>query len=252
MAESTAPEAEPTLNGARRIPDEPAVHDNKDVWLVIPVYNEAQVIAEVVENARKTFPNVVCVDDGSRDGSASAVAATGAHLVQHPINMGQGAALETGLRYALARPGAEFFITFDADGQHRIQDAVRMLAVARTGEADVVLGSRFLESKDTVPLLKRVVLRTVVALSPTSRKLALTDAHNGLRVFNRSVADRLRITMNGMAHASEIVSKLARGGWRVREIPVTILYTEYSRSKGQSLVNGVNILFDLSMRNRGA
>jgi glycosyltransferase involved in cell wall biosynthesis len=227
-------------------------HDNKDVWVVIPVFNESQVIGDVVEHVRQTFPNVVCVDDGSRDGSASAIASTGAHLVQHPINMGQGASLETGLRYALARPGGEFFVTFDADGQHRVEDAVRMLAVARTGEADVVLGSRFLETGETVPWLKRVVLRTVVTLSPTSRKLKLTDAHNGLRVFNRTVADRLRITMNGMAHASEIVTKLAKGGWRVREIPVTILYTDYSRSKGQSLVNGVNILFDLSMRNRSS
>ncbi|SHN46094.1 Glycosyl transferase family 2 [Cryptosporangium aurantiacum] len=225
--------------------------DNKDVWLVIPVYNEAQVIADVVEHARQTFPNIVCVDDGSRDGSAAAIAPTGAHLVQHPINMGQGASLETGLRYALSRPGAEYFVTFDADGQHRVEDALRMLEVARSGEADVVLGSRFLESKETVPWLKRFVLKTVVALSPTARKLKLTDAHNGLRVLNRPAAEGLRIRMNGMAHASEIVGKLARSDWRVAEIPVTILYTDYSRAKGQSLVNGVNILFELSLRHRG-
>ncbi|MFB9322533.1 glycosyltransferase family 2 protein [Cryptosporangium minutisporangium] len=226
--------------------------DHKDVWLVIPVYNEAQVIADVVEHARQTFPNIVCVDDGSRDGSAAAIAPTGAHLVQHPINMGQGAALETGLRYALSRPGAEYFVTFDADGQHRVEDALRMLEVARSGKADVVLGSRFLESRETVPWLKRFVLKTVVALSPTARKLKLTDAHNGLRVLNRPAAEGLRIRMNGMAHASEIVGKLARSDWRVAEIPVTILYTDYSRAKGQSLVNGVNILFELSLRHRGA
>jgi glycosyltransferase involved in cell wall biosynthesis len=251
VAESTGVETPAVAEGDLHEAPPVDVPDNKDVWLVIPVYNEAQVIADVVEHARRTFPNIVCVDDGSRDGSAAAIAPTGAHLVQHPINMGQGASLETGLRYALSRPGAEYFVTFDADGQHRVEDALRMLEVARSGQADVVLGSRFLESRETVPWLKRFVLKTVVALSPTSRKLKLTDAHNGLRVLNRPAAEGLRIRMNGMAHASEIVGKLARGNWRVKEIPVTILYTDYSRSKGQSLVNGVNILFELSLRHRG-
>ena len=192
------------------------------------------------------------MDDGSRDTSAAEIHEAGAHLVRHPVNLGQGAALQTGIDYALAQPGMRFLVTFDADGQHRVQDALAMVDIARRGDADVVLGSRFLESRETVPLLKRIVLRTVVALSPTSRRLKLTDAHNGLRVLNREAASQLRITMNGMAHASEVVGFLARSGLRVREAPVTIVYTDYSRSKGQSLINGVNILFDLSIRQRGA
>jgi len=227
------------------------VTSNDDVWVVIPVFNEHQVIAEVAEQVRATFPNVVCVDDGSRDGSAEQIAGTGAHLVRHPINMGQGAALQTGLSYARTRPGSQYFVTFDADGQHRVEDALALLEVARSGAADVVLGTRFGAGTGRIPLLKRLVLRTIVALSPTARKLKLTDAHNGLRVLTRPVVDDLRITMNGMPHASEIVSYLARSSWRVREVPVTILYTDYSRAKGQSLVNGVNILFDLSIRQRG-
>lgn len=226
--------------------------DYDDVWIVIPVYNEGAVIGDVVERTRETFPNIVCVDDGSRDDSAARIAATGAHLVRHPVNLGQGAALQTGISYALAQPGMRYLVTFDADGQHRVEDAETMLAVARAEHADVVLGSRFLEQNEQIPLLKRIVLRTVVTLSPTARKLKLSDAHNGLRVLNREAASKLRITMNGMAHASEIVGFLARSGLKVREVPVTILYTDYSRSKGQSLINGVNILFDLSVRQRGA
>lgn len=225
---------------------------NDDVWVVIPVYNEHQVIAQVAEHVRATFPNVVCVDDGSRDGSAEQIAGTGAHLVRHPTNMGQGAALQTGLSYARTRPGARYFVTFDADGQHRVEDALALLKVARSGAADVVLGTRFGAHPERIPLLKRLVLRTVVALSPTVRKLKLTDAHNGLRVLTRPVVDDLRITMNGMPHASEILSYLARSSWRVREEPMTVLYTDYSRAKGQSVVNGVNILFDLSVRQRGS
>lgn len=224
---------------------------NADVWVVIPVFNEAQVLEQVVRQTLGVFPNVVCVDDGSGDGSVDAVLRTDAHLVRHPVNLGQGAALQTGLTYARAQPGARYFVTFDADGQHRLEDAAAMVQVARSGEADVVLGTRFGEHAAAVPLLKRIVLRTAVLLSPAGRKLKLTDAHNGLRVLTRPVADDLRITMNGMAHASEIVSYLGRSSWRVREVPVSIRYTEYSRSKGQSLLNGVNILFDLSVRQRG-
>jgi polyprenyl-phospho-N-acetylgalactosaminyl synthase len=224
---------------------------NDDVWVIVPVFNEHSVIETVIGEILQTFPNVVCVDDGSSDGSAEAVAATGAHLVRHPINMGQGAALQTGLTYARARAGAQYFVTFDADGQHRLEDALRMLELARSGAADVVLGSRFLENATPVPWLKRVVLRVAAAVSPAARQLKLTDAHNGLRVLTRPVADHLHISMNRMAHASEIVSYLARSSWTVAEVPVSILYTEYSKGKGQSLVNGVNIVFDLSVRQRG-
>ncbi|RKT17388.1 glycosyl transferase family 2 [Streptomyces sp. 1114.5] len=221
-----------------------------DVWLVIPAYNEGQVIADVVEGARKTFPNIVVVDDGSGDDSAKHIMGTGAHLVRHPVNLGQGAALQTGLAYALAQPGAKYFATFDADGQHQTADVEKMVALLREGETDVVLGSRFIEQNGQVPWIKRVVLRTAATVSPTARKLKLTDAHNGLRVLNREAAGRLRITMNGMAHASEIVSFLAGSDLRVAELPVDILYTDYSRAKGQSLINGVNIIFDISLRER--
>lgn len=218
-------------------------------WVVIPVYNEEAVIADVVSEVGAHFPNIACIDDGSRDGSADRIASTSAHLIRHPINLGQGASLQTGIEYALRR-GAERIVTFDADGQHDVEDAVRMVEFLIRDRADVVLGSRFLGSSEPVPVLKRLVLRTVATLSPASRKLKLTDAHNGLRALNRAVVEDMRISMNGMAHASEIVASLARSSWRIQEVPVTIRYTEYSRSKGQSLFNGVNILFDLSVRQR--
>ncbi|WP_406297886.1 glycosyltransferase family 2 protein [Embleya sp. NBC_00888] len=227
------------------------MRDYSDVWLVIPVFNEDQVIAQVVTDASLVFPNIVCVDDGSSDNSAREIFGTVAHLVKHPVNLGQGASLQTGMTYALAQPGARYFVTFDADGQHRVEDAQAMIERLRVGDVDVVLGSRFLESTTEIPKIKRIVLRTVAALSLTSRKLRLTDAHNGLRVFNREAAAQLRISMNGMAHASEIVGFLARSGLRITEMPVSVIYTEYSKAKGQSLINGVNILFDMSVRQRG-
>lgn len=222
--------------------------DQRDVWLVVPVYNEAPVIADVVREVRKSFPNVVCVDDGSKDNSAEQIRLAGAHLVRHPVNLGQGAALQTGIEYARAQPGAQYFVTFDADGQHQVKDVERMVERLRHEPLDIVLGTRFHEQTEHIPFVKRFVLKTVVQLSPALRKLKLTDAHNGLRAFNKTVADGMNITLNGMGHASQIVEMIAREEWRVAEEPVTILYTEYSMAKGQSLINGVNILFDALLR----
>ncbi|WP_241731023.1 MULTISPECIES: glycosyltransferase family 2 protein [unclassified Dietzia] len=220
---------------------------NRDVWLVVPCLNEGTVIEDVLGTARETFPNIVAVDDGSTDDSAAAIHRAGAHLVRHPVNLGQGAAIQTGVEYARAQPGARYFVTFDADGQHQVKDVLAMVERLRCEPVDIVVGTRFGRPRregDQVPLIKRVVLKTVVMLSPRTRRLGLTDAHNGLRVFNRRVADDLNLRMNGMSHASEFVELMDSRGWRVAEQPVDILYTEYSMSKGQSLLNGINILSD--------
>ncbi|MFL0579988.1 glycosyltransferase family 2 protein [Dietzia sp. 179-F 9C3 NHS] len=220
---------------------------NLDVWLVVPCFNEGTVIEEVLVSARETFPNIVAVDDGSADDSAAAIHRAGAHLVQHPVNLGQGAAIQTGVEYARAQPGARYFVTFDADGQHQVKDVQAMVGRLRSEPIDIVVGTRFGRPRgedDQVPLLKRIVLRTVVLLSPRTRRLGLTDAHNGLRAFNRRVAEDLNLRMNGMSHASEFVELMDSRGWRTAEQHVDILYTEYSMSKGQSLLNGINILSD--------
>lgn len=223
---------------------------SSDVWLVVPVYNEAPVIAAVLEAALQTFPNIVCVDDGSRDGSAEQIATTGARLVRHPVNLGQGAAVQTGVEYARRQAGAEYFVTFDADGQHQVDDVLRMVQRLRTEPVDIVVGTRFHGDVSHIPKLKRAVLRTAVALSPRGRRLGLTDSHNGLRAFNRTVAMGMNITSNGMGHAPEIVEMIDVNGWHVAEEPVTILYSDYSKAKGQSLLNGVNIVFDSAVRRR--
>ncbi|QQU88154.1 glycosyltransferase family 2 protein [Corynebacterium glucuronolyticum] len=220
---------------------------NQDTWLIIPCFNEGTVIGDVIRHARETFPNIVAVNDGSSDNSAEEIHKAGAHLVNHPVNLGQGAAIQTGVEYARSQPGAQYFVTFDADGQHQVKDVVSMLDRLRNEDVDIIVGTRFGRPRnedDQVPWIKRLVLKTVVLLSSRTRKLGLTDAHNGLRVFNKKVADELNIRMNGMSHASEFVAQMDERGWRVSEQPVDILYTEYSMSKGQSLINGVNILAD--------
>ena len=216
-----------------------------DTWLVIPLYNEATVVREVISQAREIFPYVVAVDDGSKDDSAREAAAAGAIVVRHPVNLGQGAALQTGFAYVLEKTNADYIVTFDADGQHSATDAAAMVAAAREEGLAVVLGSRFLEGPSPVGWLKRLILRTAAAVSSRTSGMRLTDAHNGLRVIRRDVLAQLDLRQNRMAHASEIIRKIGATGMPWREFPVHIVYTDYSRSKGQSLWNSVNILVDL-------
>lgn len=214
-------------------------------WVVIPLYNEASVVAGVIAELQTAFPNVVCVDDGSTDGSAEVAEAAGARVVRHPYNLGQGAALQTGISYAREQPGVDFLVTFDADGQHRLIDAIAMVALARQADAAIVFGSRFLDDRTRPGLLKKAVLKTAVWVTNLTTGLTLTDAHNGLRVIRADAARAVALKQDRMAHATEIVLQLGRTGLPYREFPVEVLYTEYSRAKGQSLLNSINILVDL-------
>lgn len=217
-------------------------------YVVIPLYNEASVIGGVVSELRQSFMHVVCVDDGSTDGSGAAAQAAGATLVSHPFNLGQGAALQTGIEYALAQETCEYIVTFDADGQHRIEDAAGMLELARRDGLAVVYGSRFLDDRTKPGWAKAAVLKTAVWVTNMTTGTRLTDAHNGLRVIRRDAAARVHLAQDRMAHATEIVLQLARTHLPSGEYPVELLYTDYSKAKGQSLLNSVNILVDLVVR----
>ncbi|GAA1179131.1 glycosyltransferase family 2 protein [Ornithinimicrobium humiphilum] len=219
-----------------------------DAWLVIPLYNEATVVEEVVRAARETFPNVVCVDDASTDDSAARARAAGAVVVSHPFNLGQGAALQTGLRYVLEATDAAYLVTFDADGQHRTEDAAAMVRRAEEEDLAVVYGSRFLDDRTQPGLLKKLVLKAAVFLTNQQTGVRLTDAHNGLRVIRRDAAEQLDLRQNRMAHATEIVLQLGRTGLPWAEHPVHIIYSDYSKAKGQSLINSVNILVDTLLK----
>lgn len=214
-----------------------------DLWFVIAAYNEGSMIMEVV---RRVTPvaNVVVVDDGSSDDTADRALEAGAHVAVHLVNRGQGAALQTGIEYALNR-GAGHVVTFDADGQHDLDDAMAMVEVCRSQGLDMVLGSRFLGGTVNMPLSRRLTLKAAVLFTRLTTGLKLTDAHNGLRVFSRAAASRLRITQDRMAHASEITSKIRSLGLTFVEHPVTITYTEYSLRKGQKISNSVRILEDI-------
>ena len=219
-----------------------------EIWIVVPAYNEARVLAGVISDLKRDGQReIIVVDDGSSDATAEVAARCGAVVLRHPINLGQGAALQTGIEFALAQ-GAEVIVTFDADGQHRAADVVRLVEALHTHRADFVLGSRFLGSAVNMPALRRMLLRAATLFTRLVTGLALTDAHNGLRAMTRRGAQCIRLRQNRMAHASEILSQIAASGFKFVEVPVTIEYSRYSLAKGQRSGDLLVILLDLFAR----
>ncbi len=203
-----------------------------DLWVVIAAYNEATRIGHVLDDLIQAVDHVVVVDDGSADGTPAEVLTRPVWLVEHPVNLGQGAALQTGIRFALAR-GASHIVTFDADGQHQVSDIpVLINALARHG-ADYALGSRFLGHAQGIPWSRKLVLRLGVLFTRIFSGVALTDTHNGLRALTRRGAEQVHLSFNRMEHASEIIDQVARSGLRFVEVPVSIRYTADTLVKGQ-------------------
>jgi glycosyltransferase involved in cell wall biosynthesis len=211
---------------------------------VIPAYNEGQVVADVVAAVRPMVNEVVVVDDGSKDDTAMRAKEAGACVACHLINRGQGAALQTGMDLALLR-GADIIVHVDSDGQHPPHQIPQLVAPVQAGEVDVVVGSRFLDQTSNVPPIRRIVLKAGGVFTRVVSGLRVTDPHSGFRALSRAAAQKIRLRQDRMAHASEFLQLLSRHQLRYREIPVTIRYTDYSMSRGQSSWNAIRIVIDL-------
>jgi polyprenyl-phospho-N-acetylgalactosaminyl synthase len=219
------------------------IEPGRKLFVVIPAYNEAAIISQTIRRVRCDYENVVVVDDGSADQTASEAAKAGAVVLRHILNRGQGAALKTGIDFALVRE-ADIIVTFDADGQHRVEDIEALAAPVAAGECEVALGSRFLKSADEVPRLRRVTLKAGIWFTRIFSGIRVTDTHNGFRALSRKAARLIRIRQDKMAHASEILDEIRRLKLTFREIPTKILYTDYSRRKGQRFSSSLRILWD--------
>lgn len=201
---------------------------------VIPAYNEESRIEAVVRDAARFVDAVVVVDDCSHDRTFGRAFAAGAHVLRHIINRGQGAALQTATDYAVEKLDAEIIVHFDADGQMMAEEIAMMMEPIRKGEADVVLGSRFLGKKANMPFSRRLTLTAGLIFTRLLSGIKTTDTHNGFRALSRDAVKKVRITLDRMAHASEILDLIQIHHLRFVERPVTIKYTEETLKKGQS------------------
>lgn len=216
------------------------------IFIVIAAYNEEKSIGAVLDSLNKEgYHNIVVVDDGSHDNTSSAVKMHKAHVLRHIMNRGQGAALKTGIDYALLQ-GADIVVTFDADGQHNPKDIKAMTEPIIKKEVDVTLGSRYLkQAKTNAPPLRRLYHKIGIMTIWFMYGIRLTDAHNGLRALSRKAASAIQIKSDRMEHASEIIDQIGKNKLSYREIPVEIIYTEYSLKHGQSSSNAFNIFFKM-------
>jgi glycosyltransferase involved in cell wall biosynthesis len=222
---------------------------NSRTYVIVPAYNEADRLEQTLLPVLGLGYSVVLVDDGSTDRTGAVACQMPVHVLRHPINLGQGAALQTGTEFATAR-GAEWVVHFDADGQHQAADIARLIEPLRNGRADVVLGSRFLRAEDLeqVPRARRLLLRAAVVVNGVLTGLWLSDAHNGLRAFTADAAKQIRLRENRFAHATEILAQIRRMRLRYTEQPTTIRYTASAMRRGQSPWNAVSILLDVLIR----
>jgi len=208
--------------------------NNKKIYIIIPAYNEDLVIGRVIENLKQEgYPNILVVDDGSTDRTYEVSKNCEVEVLRHLINRGQGAALSTGLEYLREKYDPDVVVTFDADGQHQAKEIRDLILPIENEHYDIVLGSRFLNRKNEIPLLRKIILKAGILFTNVISNIRLTDTHNGFRALGRKALEKIKITQRGMEHASEIIENIRKKGLKFKEVPVTIMYTDYSMAKGQ-------------------
>lgn len=204
------------------------------VVTVIAAYNEERTIAAVLQKVAKYTDKIIVVDDGSTDRTVDRVKGRKVTLLKHLVNLGQGAALQTGFDYC-KRINPDVVITFDADGQHKASDIEKLVAPILEDKADVVLGSRFLGQAIDIPRLRYLVLKLGIVFTRVYTGLKLTDTHNGFRAFSGKAIKEIEIKHNRWTHPSDILYQIGKNKFRVKEVPTTIYYTKYSKGKSETV-----------------
>lgn len=222
-----------------------------NTFIVIAAYNEEKKIETVIDKLKENnYKNIVVVDDGSKDKTSIIAKEKGVHILKHIINRGQGAALQTGISYALNN-NADIIVTFDADDQHNPTEIETITKPIKEGKVDAALGSRFLKTNN-IPFLRKIMLKGAILVILVMYRIKLTDAHNGFRALSRVAASKIRITHDGMEHASEIVEEIKHKNISFTEVPVTIRYSKETLQKGQSGLNSIKILMKMILKKMGA
>lgn len=214
------------------------------VAVIIPAYNEDKTIAGVIKAVSKYTDKVIVIDDGSKDRTATKVKGKKAILLRHIINLGQGAAIQTGFDYA-KEIGADIVVTFDADGQFKASQIRDMIKPIINRKADVVLGSRFLGRVRNIPPLRHAILKAGILFTSFFSRIKLSDTHNGFRAFSKYAYGLMDIRHNRWAHPSDIIYQISKNRFRVTEVPVNVDYTAYSIKKGQRNIEAIKIPFQL-------
>jgi len=216
-----------------------------DVHILIPVYNEEEKISEVISLLKDNFKNIVVVNDGSTDSTLDILNNLDVTVINHLLNLGQGAAISSGFNFIKELANTKAVITFDADGQHSVDDAIKFANEIVKCKENIIFGSRFIRHSNNVPAFKRLVLRIVTFITNILTRMHLTDSHNGLKAYKVEALKNFSINIDGFAFESEIINIVSKNKITYKELPTNTIYTEYSKNKGQKLRNGLIILEDI-------
>jgi len=217
----------------------------KDIYVVVPAFNEQKVIKDIINSLLKKFSNVIVVNDGSNDRTLEIINDIDIKVLSHEVNLGVGAAVQTGFDYVTKIPNAKAVITFDADGQHLVDDAVAMAKEILLCDEGIIFGTRFPKHSKNIPKVKRFVLKLIAKITDLVTGVTLTDAHNGLKAYKISTIKKLELQFSSYSYESELITQVARKKIDYKEMPTDIKYTSYSIKKGQKLLNGLLIIEDL-------
>ena len=209
---------------------------------VIPAHNEERFIGSVVLQARQHADVVLVVDDGSTDATAEIAAAAGATVIRHERNQGKAAAFNSG--FAAARElSADVVVVLDADGQHQAREIPLVIAPVLTGEADMVVGSRFLQTNGSIPPWRSAGMRVLTTLTNLGSRLPLSDSQTGFRAFSRQALQGLDFQSQGFSVESEMQFQAQQLGLKTVEVPISVTYAEGSKRNpvvhGMQVVNGI-------------
>jgi glycosyltransferase involved in cell wall biosynthesis len=206
----------------------------------IPAFNEAKNIAAIITELKKITDSIVVCDDGSSDLTAEISEKLGVTVIKHEKNMGYGAAINSIFKKCI-EIRSDVLVTFDADGQHRIDDLEKVLQPIKKNQADVVIGSRFLDNKSDVPNYRKVGIKIITKVTNASIKKKLTDSQSGFRAYNRQVLTQINPSDIGMGISTEILIKASSKGLRITEVPIKILYPE-NTSTHNAISHGTSVL----------
>ena len=207
----------------------------------IPAFNEERNVAKIILKLQPIADKIIICNDGSSDLTGQIAEKMGAIVINHEKNLGYGAAIRS-LFLKAAEVNAEIFVTFDADGQHRIEDINRILEPINKQEADIVIGSRFLDNETDIPKYRKIGIKAITKLTNASSEIKITDSQSGFRGYNKKTIQEITPSEHGMGVSTEILIKANKKNLRIKEVPIKVLY-EGETSTHHPVSHGVSVIF---------
>ena len=206
----------------------------------IPAYNEGKNIASILLRLKNISEHIIVCDDGSSDLTSEIAEKLGAIVVTHTKNLGYGAAIKT-IFLKAQEINADALVTFDADGQHKIEDIDKILVPIKNNKADIVIGSRFLNDKQKISKYRKIGIKTITELTNITSGTKITDSQSGFRGYNRKTLENIKLTESGMGVSTEILIKAKKSNFKIIEVPIIVSY-EGETSTHNSIIHGSSVI----------